>query len=879
MRASSRPKCSRPGRKTSRSRSRISIDELQSCTPAAQEKLAQARSETVKELPLFSSGASAARGTLIVGLSPQRPFDDQYRAFVDLVAGQLSTALVNARAYEEERRRAEALAELDRAKTAFFSNVSHEFRTPLTLLLGPVQDALASPERSLNADALGSVNRNALRLLKLVNTLLDFARIEAGRTEAAYESTDLATFTTDLAGAFRSAIESAGLQFDVDCASLDVPVRVDRSMWEKIVFNLLSNALKFTFEGRIQLSLARQDHVVRLSVSDSGIGIAPDQLPRVFERFHRVGGARARTHEGTGIGLALVQELVRLHGGTISVDSQVGVGTTFTVALPVGVDSLASETTERPRSLSSTSVSVDAYVSEALGWVEPVDSGALHAQPSESRQGRILLADDNADMREYVGRLLGQRWHVEAVADGAAALATARARRPDVIVADVMMPELDGFELMAALRADPITRNVPVILLSARAGEEATLKGIAAGADDYLVKPFTARDLLARVDAQWNRAQAREAARGRMAQVESLLDNAPLGVYLVDQDFRIAHVNPVAQTTFGAIPDLVGRDFDEVTHRLWMTEYADEIVRLFRHTLETGEPSITPERAGYRIDRGAIEYDGWRVVRIQFPDGRFGVVCYFQDISPLVRARNAIAESEQRFRAFVTATADVVYRMNADWTEMQYLDGRDFIADTPNPTRSWVDRYIHPDDQAQVLAAVRKAIDTKATFELEHRVIRVDGTLGWAISRAVPILDASGAIIEWFGTARDVTSRKRGEETLARITQSSEQQRRLYETILSNTPDLVYVFDRHHRFTYANEALLATWGKTWDEAIGRTCLELGYEPWHAAMHDREIDQVIATRQSIRGDVPFSGTRGRTDLRLHLRTGSWHGWRR
>ena len=344
------------------------------------------------------------------------------------------------------------------------------------------------------------------------------------------------------------------------------------------------------------------------------------------------------------------------------------------MALPVGVDSLASETTEMPRSLSSTSVSVDAYVSEALGWAEPVDGGALRAQPSESRQGRILLADDNADMREYVGRLLGQRWHVEAVADGAAALTTAKARRPDVIVADVMMPELDGFELMAALRADPITRNVPVILLSARAGEEATLKGIAAGADDYLVKPFTARDLLARVDAQWNRAQAREAARGRMAQIESLLNNAPLGVYLVDQDFRIAHVNPVAQATFGAIPDLVGRDFDELIHRLWTPEYADEIVRLFRHTLETGEPSVTPERAEYRVDGGAIEYYEWRVVRIQFPDGRFGVVCYFQDISSLVRA--GMRSPSRTVPGVHPRPPMSCARMNADWTEMRRLDGR-----------------------------------------------------------------------------------------------------------------------------------------------------------------------------------------------------------
>ncbi|HEX7793393.1 MAG TPA: PAS domain-containing protein, partial [Vicinamibacterales bacterium] len=476
--------------------------------------------------------------------------------------------------------------------------------------------------------------------------------------------------------------------------------------------------------------------------------------------------------------------------------------------------------------------------------------------------GRIVLADDNADMRAYVSRLLGERWVVTAVADGAAALAAAKAETPDIVVADVMMPEMDGFELLMALREEPSTRSVPVILLSARAGEEATLKGLAAGADDYLIKPFSAKDLLARVDAQWNRAQARRAVRGRMAQIESLLDNAPLGVYLVDQDFRIAHINPVACATFGDIPGLVGRDFDSVIHLLWNKDYADEIVRLFRHTLETGEPSITPERAEYRIDRGAMEYYEWRVVRIQFPDGRFGVVCYFQDISWLVRARNAIAESEQRFRAFVTATVDVVYRMNADWSEMRHLDGRDFMVTTAEPSRKWLDNYIHADDQPGVLAAVRKAIDTKTMFELEHRVIRVDGTPGWTLSRAVPILDADGNIVEWFGTARDVTSRRESEETLARIIASSEQQRRLYETILANTLDLVYVFDRNHRFTFANDALLAMWGKTWNEAIGKNCLELGYEPWHAAMHDREIDQVIATKQPIRGEVPFTGTAGR-----------------
>ena len=706
-------------------------DALQAATPGAREKLPVTPPASIKEL-IIPSGHDGRSGKLVVGLNSRRPFDDDYRAFLDLVANQIGTAVGNAHAYEQERQRAEALAEIDRAKTAFFSNVSHEFRTPLTLLLGPVQDALATPDRSLGPEELATVNRNALRLLKLVNTLLDFARIEAGRADATLEATDLDTFTREVAGAFRSAIESAGLQFHVDCQPIGEPVRVDRSMWEKIVFNLLSNALKFTFDGHIRLSLAALDGTARLAVSDSGIGIAAEELPHVFERFHRVRSARARTHEGTGIGLALVQELVKLHQGTIRVESAPGQGTTFTVAIPLEARDANRQPVGRPRALSATSVSADAYVSEALGWVGRPTTVATAVSISEPRLARILLADDNADMRDYVGRLLGERWQVESVADGAAALSAAERARPDLVVADVMMPELDGFELLAALRANPRTHEVPVVLLSARAGEEATLKGIEAGADDYLVKPFTARDLIARVEAQLGRARAREAAR----------------------------------------------------------------------------------------------------------------------------------ESEERFRAFVTATADAVYQMSPDWSEMRHLEGRDFIPDTLDPSRSWIAKYIHADDQPGVVAAIRKAIDTKTTFEYEHRVRRLDGSFGWTFSRAVPLFDANGEVKEWFGTARDVTSRRLGEDALARLTAASEQERRLYHTILSSTPDFVYVFGRDHRFIYVNDALLATWGKTWEEANGKNCLELGYEPWHAELHDREIDQVIATKAPIRGEVPFAGVQGR-----------------
>ncbi len=498
------------------------IDDVLKCaTPGAEEKVANTPADLVRTVTIpLKTAARTAR--MVIGLNPERPFDDQYRSFIDLVADQFGTALANARAYEEERQRAEALAEIDRAKTQFFNNVSHEFRTPLTLLMGPTQDAIASPEQTLSGEALATVHRNAQRLLKLVNTLLDFSRTEAGRAEVSYEPTDLDVFTADLAGAFRSAIESAGLRYDVECDPIGVPVHVDRSMWEKIVFNLLSNALKFTFDGAIRVTLNRDGDKVRLTVRDTGTGVDAAQLPHLFERFHRVRGARSRSHEGSGIGLALVQELVKLHGGTIDVQSTAGEGTTFTVSIPIGTDHLPESAIAAPRSLPATATSTaSAHVSEALGWLRNRPAAISSAS---SQRPRILLADDNADMRDYVARLLGERWDVEAVGDGASALHAIHTRRPQAIVTDVMMPEIDGFELLTTLKNDPATRDIPVILLSARAGEEAKLEAVGGGADDYVVKPFTGRDLIARVDAQLQRAAQRQLVRQQLIESNRIKD-------------------------------------------------------------------------------------------------------------------------------------------------------------------------------------------------------------------------------------------------------------------------------------------------------------------------------------------------------------------
>lgn len=479
-------------------------------------------------LHIPSSGEGGRAGVLVAGLNPYRLFDEAYQGFLGLVTGQLASAIANARAYEVERRRVDALAALDRAKTAFFSNASHEFRTPLTLMLGPIEDLLqtAQAEGSATADAasLSLIHRNGLRLLRLVNSLLDFSRIEAGRARASFEPVDLPALTSDLASSFRSAMERAGLEFEVIAPPLDQPVYVDRDLWEKIVLKLISNAFKYTLLGSVRVTLRSDAGGARLDVSDTGVGIAAEQLPKVFERFHRIEGQGGRTHEGTGIGLALVQELVRLHGGQVSAISELDRGSTFSVWVPFGSAHLPPDAVHHATRPAEAGKSAAAFVQEALRWL-PSAADARDEQPDELgaiaarvAAGHVLLADDNADMRDYIHRLLsGVGYRVDVAVDGAEALEKARALKPDLILSDVMMPRLDGFGLLRALRAAADVANTPVILLSARAGEEETMEGRSAGADDYLMKPFSARELLSRVEAALKlaalRAETTEALR------------------------------------------------------------------------------------------------------------------------------------------------------------------------------------------------------------------------------------------------------------------------------------------------------------------------------------------------------------------------------
>ena len=552
-------------------------------------------------LPIPGAGGQKQAGFLVAGLSPKLLWDEQYQGFLNLVAGHVASSISKARVFEDEKKRAEALAEIDRAKTTFFSNVSHELRTPLTLILGPIDEILrdsAHPLPPHHREQMELMERSGARLLRLVNGLLDFSRIEAGRLKAHHEPTDLSALTADLASTFRSAIERAALKFEVTAPPLPGLVNVDREMWEKIVFNLLSNALKFTLNGSISISLRATDTQVELRVQDTGVGIPEAELPHLFERFYRVQGTKGRSVEGTGIGLSLVQELVKLHGGTVHVESKPQQGSAFIVRLPLSANV---QRGNAPAPLASVSTSgAKTFLQEAAQWL-PGQGTLSVLSRTVALKGRILLADDNADMRSYLIRILTEAgWSVDVASDGLEALQVATGNPPDLIVSDVMMPGLDGFALLRKLKESVKTRSIPVILLSARAGEEAATEGISGGATDYLVKPFSARDLLSRVEARVQVARAVADAEQSRARLHSLFESAPAMVCMVKGPAHVFEmVNPLYERAVSGGRTLVGRPVAEA-----LPEVAQQgFIALLDKVYRTGEPFVGHE-VPLRIARG-----------------------------------------------------------------------------------------------------------------------------------------------------------------------------------------------------------------------------------------------------------------------------------
>jgi signal transduction histidine kinase/FixJ family two-component response regulator len=451
-------------------------------------------------------GGDGLRGVLSVGRSPQRRYDERYRSFLVLLAQQLGTALASASARQTERQRLEELRVLDQAKRDFLGDVSHEFRTPLTLIGGPLRSVLEGGGLvAADHERLELALRATERLTRLVDSLLDYSRAESGVLTAEPVAVDLAAQVRLLAELFRSGAEAAGLELVVDLAELPHPVLVDPQQLETVVVNLLSNALKFTMVGEVRVVVRASDRAAVLEVLDTGMGIPEEDLPFVFDRFRRGRAPAARSVEGTGIGLSLVRKLVELQGGEIAVRSRPGAGTAFRVELPWAV---GRQLPAAAGTCAVPSAQAASLATEVEGWASPTRSGGL----VDALLPRVVLAEDNADVRAFVTDVLAGHVRLESVGDGSAALQALRAEPADLLLTDLRMPVMDGRQLLAAVRSDPVLAPLPVVLFSAHADRDAAVDALAAGADDYLVKPFTPAQLVARVRSSIELARTRRQA-------------------------------------------------------------------------------------------------------------------------------------------------------------------------------------------------------------------------------------------------------------------------------------------------------------------------------------------------------------------------------
>lgn len=609
--------------------------------------------EKMLVLPLVQAASGEIYGALVIGLNPYRLPDEKYTGFVSLISDQIATSFANVHLLEEERKRLEALAEIDRAKTTFFSNISHEFRTPLTLLLGPVEEALNDEGlQGENRFRMEVAYRNALRMQKLVNTLLDFSRIEAGRLEGRFTPTNIVSFTEDLASTFRSAIEKAGMELQVVAGPVTAPVYVDRDMWEKIILNLISNAFKYTKEGSIVIRITQTGEEVNVAVTDTGTGIPEAQLEQIFDRFHRVENTGGRSQEGSGIGLAMVKELVKLHQGRITVNSSFGKGSTFLVTIPTGKKHLPADRIEEADTLPASGKEAVAFVEEAMKWLPGTETDITFTTVNEPAEGGsllidgapplVLLADDNADMRDYVCRLLADQFRVITAVDGNDAFDKAQRYRPDLVVTDIMMPELDGFGLLKLLRKHPHTSRTPVIFLSARAGEEAKVEGLDAGADDYLVKPFSGRELTGRVA---NLIRARQISLETEKRFSDLVLQAPVSITVLrGREFMVEIANDNYLELVGKSRDnFVGKPLWDVLPEV-RTQGFDE---LLGSVLETGEPFEGREYQVYLQRNGQRElvYVNFLYSPLKDYNGRItGIIVVATDVTSQVLARKRIEE-------------------------------------------------------------------------------------------------------------------------------------------------------------------------------------------------------------------------------------------
>ncbi len=392
----------------------------------------------------------------------------------------------------------DSLRNLDHLKSHFFANISHEFRTPLTLILGQIESVMTSDIQIKEKGKLQVANRNAKRLLALINELLDLSKLEAGSMELAASRQNMVSFLKSLFFSFESLADGKNIELVFESEADHIPVSFDPDKMEKVFYNLVSNAFKFTPEnGRITVSIGiEQDRKVVIRVKDTGIGIPEDRMEHIFDRFFQVDASSTREYGGTGIGLALTRELVLLHKGEITANSKEGIGSEFAISLPLDTNGSSQEdetSQSNGNSILTESLDMLSEPAEVLSVSETsmTENGEIHE--------RVLVVEDNPDVRSYVREQLEENYRVTEAGNGEEGIKMAQEIMPDLIISDVMMPRMDGYQFCKAIRADEKTSHIPIIMLTARAGIDDKIDGLETGVDIYLTKPFNARELIANV--------------------------------------------------------------------------------------------------------------------------------------------------------------------------------------------------------------------------------------------------------------------------------------------------------------------------------------------------------------------------------------------
>ncbi|MBE9076608.1 response regulator [Romeria aff. gracilis LEGE 07310] len=599
-------------------------------------------------VPLLIEGKIIGSITLRQVTQPRHWQTDEVN-FVRAVAHQAAIAVQQGHLYQTTRQQAEQLLELDEQKTAFFQNISHEFRTPLTLTIGPLESAVERQE-GLNYEQSVIALRNSRRLLRLVNQLLDLQRLDAGRMQSTFRPCNLARFAEEVVESFQTYCERKEITLLTEIQP-DVQVYLDLEKFDKVLYNLLSNAMKFTPAGQsITVRLTLYGERCRLQVQDTGIGIREDQIPHLFERFRQADGSANRRYEGTGLGLSLVKELSELHGGQVTVDSIYGEGTTFTIELPLGAGHLPPEqVVEQVAGLDQGRAAVELADIETESACDqaPAELPPLaESTPATFVGAQLLVVDDNPDLRTYVSSVLQRQGYLVRTANqGSAGLELAESYQPDLIITDLMMPGVSGLELIQRIRRNPDLQGTPIILLTAKVDSETRLEGVEQGADAYLSKPFNDRELLAEVrNLLALKANERRVAELNRYLTESVLQRflPPALVKKAGKGDLMLDLRPEPRLVTILFSDIVG--FTQLSNTLRSRRVAE----LLNEYLEAMTRAIFNN--GGTVDK----FMGDAVVAM------FGAP---EDLSPNEQVRRAIAAARQMYTE--------LEGLNARWAEQE----------------------------------------------------------------------------------------------------------------------------------------------------------------------------------------------------------------